>query len=223
MIPSLREPIESALLNEFNEEDYRVPKKFPSDPRNNKDGDTQRRYLSSITEYLNKTDYKASSPPRHIRLLNSKDFHTMLKHTILRLDPTYRPKRKFEDEVLDILKRFNYPLRETISPKSLLSIGAIHSNPMFFALLHWMVQCCRAMDVATPEDYQEATQFEMSLDTLFQLYHEYAVATYHLYMSRNDDHSVPYNELSNALGRNYKKKEIGMLVKTMFFFFPPNR
>ncbi|CEP12112.1 hypothetical protein [Parasitella parasitica] len=195
-----KKPLESDSVQEFEKGEYVSTKKFPSDPRNIKDSDTQRRYLQTITEYLHRTNYKSTSQSRNIRILSSTEFHAMLKHLLLRWDPDYRPKKKFEDEVVDLLKQMGYPLRDSISRKSLLSIGAIHSNPIFFGLLYWVVQMCKANDLAESDDFEEPIKLEMERNSLAKVFVDFTLSTYHIFMNGDDDYSVQINALTDAIG-----------------------
>ncbi|KAI8646522.1 HEC/Ndc80p family-domain-containing protein [Parasitella parasitica] len=195
-----KKPLESDSVQEFEKGEYMSTKKFPSDPRSIKDSDTQRRYLQTITEYLNRTNYKSASQSRNIRILSSTEFHAMLKHLLLRWDPDYRPKKKFEDEVVDLLRQMGYPLRDSISRKSLLSIGAIHSNPIFFGLLYWVVQMCKANDLAESDDFEEPIKLEMDRNSMAKVFVDFTLSTYHIFMNADDDYSVQVNALTDAIG-----------------------
>lgn len=179
-----------------------TPKRLITDPRNVKDPEVQRRYLRSLTEYLQKTNYRGTPPPHNIRALSNKNFEAIFKHLIARIIPAHRYKRKFEEEVMDILRMLNYALVDTISPKSLLSIGALHSNPQFFGVLHWLVECCKAYDaIRAPKEEEEPLPSLNGEDGLSQLFHEYAVATYHIYMEGSDDYSQVNQQLKDVFGR----------------------
>jgi SMC interacting uncharacterized protein involved in chromosome segregation len=191
-----RSAVERLKMNE-----KQSPKKLITDPRNVKDPEVQRRYLRNITEYLQQTDYKGPTPPRNIRALTARDFQAIFKHLIARIMTTFKYKRKFEEDVMDILRMLNYALVDTISPKSLLSVGALHSNPQFFGLLHWLVECCKAKDIISAPEEEEPLPSDNGEDGISQLFHEYAAATYHVYMGGSDDYSEVNQELKEVFGK----------------------
>jgi kinetochore protein NDC80 len=185
-----------------------APKKLVTDPRNVKDPEVQRRYLRNITDYLQETNYKGTPPPQNIRALSNKNFEAIFKHLVARLMPSHRYKRKFEEDAMEILRFLNYALVETISAKSFLSIGALHSNPQFFGILHWLVECCKAKDIIPePEEEEESLPSVNGQDGLSILFHEYALATYHVYMNGSDDYNEPNQELKEVFGNLGKKKK----------------
>ncbi|KAI9472306.1 MAG: HEC/Ndc80p family-domain-containing protein [Benjaminiella poitrasii] len=203
----------SEILVKFNVEGKAGPnKKFITDPRNIKDGDVQRRYLRDINEYLKRTKYEGPPPPRNIRSLGAKDFQAIFKHLIHRLLPTYEYKRKFDDEVLILLRKLNYPMVDTISPKTLLSVGALHSTPTFFGLLHYLVECCKANDLLEADKspgLENGSEFERA--GLSHIFHSFAVESYQHRMEGINDPSIARNNLKksfeNSIADNKKKAE----------------
>jgi kinetochore protein NDC80 len=130
------------------------------DMRYIKEVDTQRKHLKGVTDYLHESGYSGVPPPRNIRALGAKDFQSMFKFLFEKLRPDHVFNKKFEDEVMDIIRELNYPLLDSISPKALLAVGALHSNPSFFALLFWLMKRCRDKEQTTKLKQKEK---EMSL------------------------------------------------------------
>ncbi|KAI7901608.1 HEC/Ndc80p family-domain-containing protein [Cokeromyces recurvatus] len=193
---------QSELLIKFNTGDKSVPKKFITDPRNIKDGDVQRRYLRAIIEYLKKTRYEGPPPPRNIRSLGSKDFQAIFKHLTRRLLPNYIFNKKFEEEVLVLLRKFNYPMVDTINAKTLMSVGALHSTPTFFGLLHYLVECCKAADLVE-EDELPSPEHKAKFDRngLCKLFHDYTMESYQHHMEGMNDPKISRNNLKTIFER----------------------
>ena len=115
--------------------------------------------MLGVSNYLTEVGFNEVPIVRNIRSLSGRSFQSMFKFLVERAFPGYVFKRKFEDEVMDIIQTWEYPLADTINPKDLLAIGALHSTPAFYALLYWLVQCCKAQDTLQPPP-------EEPLDTL---------------------------------------------------------
>ncbi|RCH93907.1 kinetochore-associated Ndc80 complex subunit ndc80, partial [Rhizopus stolonifer] len=108
-------------------------------------------------------------------------------------------KRRFEEDAMVLIRQLGYPLADTINRKELLSIGAMHSNPTFIALLHWLVVVCKIMD--TPRLSDDEVDEEIDEEAVAQLLHAYAIAGYHKYMTGDDDMASLDQELEHIFER----------------------
>lgn len=154
--------------------------------------------MTSLVDYLTTTHYEGSWPTS-TRSLTSGQFQQMFRFLIYRIMPERVTKPKFEDEVLDVIRELEYPLVSMISPSSLRSIGALHTNPAFFALLFWLTQYCKT------GDYTDA-KLEILLDEPIQfdrVFDDYATECYIAYMSGSDEFSAQNRKLGHICGREF--------------------
>ncbi|GAN03177.1 hypothetical protein MAM1_0035d02628 [Mucor ambiguus] len=206
----LHPSIESSLATRFNENSVTPTiRKHPSDPRDIKSADTQRRYAQAIADYLEKIGFKEFVPQhRAIRSLSSKDFHYIYTHLVQHYDPSLRHKSKIEDHVIEIMNDLKYPLRDSISRKSLLSIGAIHSNANFYGLLHWLMEACKSRDVANPKEFKDppVADLEIEENAIASAFAEFSFATYRKYISSTEEPT--YDEEMDPLINRFGKKAL---------------
>lgn len=200
-------PVESALAIKFNEHDLTPTiRKYPNDPRDIKVTETQRRYAQAIADYLREIDLTEFSPPsKPLRSLSSKDFHYIFTHLVQHYDPSYRSKKKIEDHVIEILNSLKYPLRDNIQPKSLLSIGAIHSNPNFYGMLHWLMEACKSKDASHPTDFEDPALADLEIEEgpMACAFAEFSFAAYRKYITSpvTPTYAEEMDPLKNRFGK----------------------
>lgn len=175
------------VISKFNSPDKAPPRRPATDMRLLKDPGTQRKYLKAIVEYLNESNYSGVPPPKNMRSLGGKDFQAMFRFFIEKLLPNHTYKKKFEDEAMDIIRDIQYPLIDTISPKDFLAIGALHSLPAFYALLHWLMQCCRQKDrvMAITRKEREGTTSLTQLIHSGRLFYSFSAESYNAVFNGN--------------------------------------
>ncbi|KAI8355691.1 HEC/Ndc80p family-domain-containing protein [Blakeslea trispora] len=175
------------ILGRFNAGDTFETKKHTVDTQSIKDTENQRQSLREITEYLKRSGYDGPYI-KHINALSNREFQPIFKYLATKASPHYVYKKRFEEDVMILIRQLGYPAAETINRKELLSIGAMHSKPTFIALLHWLVLICKIMDTPiTSDNFKGETGKDMDEHDLTQLLHFYAVAGYHEYMAGNDN------------------------------------
>ncbi|KAI8056402.1 HEC/Ndc80p family-domain-containing protein [Thamnidium elegans] len=167
-----------------------------------KDSDTQRKYLSSLVDYLTATHYDGSRPTS-TRSLTSGQFQQIFKFLIHRVMPERVPKPKFEDDVLEVIRELEYPLVSMISPSSLRSIGALHTNPAFFALLFWLAEYCKTGDY-TKAKLQSLSDGPGQVDQVFE---DYATECYTAFMSGTNDFSLQNKKLGSVCDNILKEHQ----------------
>jgi kinetochore protein NDC80 len=137
----------------------------------------------------------------------------MFKYLTQRILPDFKFQKKFEEDIFEVMKLLKYPFIDSISPKSLLSIGALHSNPSFFGLLHYMVGICKVNDglnktpqdmtLSQPSSRTSVVSYSGGGDpiTSGQLFHEYSVDTYHAFMAGENDFTEQTEKLKQVFGK----------------------
>ncbi|KAL9536624.1 hypothetical protein MBANPS3_012505, partial [Mucor bainieri] len=165
-------------------------RKYPSDPRDIKSPETHRRYAQAIADYLEKIGFKEFVPQyKTVRSLSSKDFYYIYIHLVQHYDPSVRHKNKVDEQVIEIMNLLKYPLRDGISRKSLLSIGAIHSNAQFYGVLHWLMEACKSRDVSNPAEFEDPPLQDLQIEAhaMAAAFAAFAFAVYHKFLASRDE------------------------------------
>ncbi|OAD00106.1 hypothetical protein MUCCIDRAFT_83526 [Mucor lusitanicus CBS 277.49] len=203
-----RPTIRSSLADVFSEHSSPLAvRKYPTDPRDTKSNDTQRRYAQAIADYLEKIGFREFVPQyKAIRSLSSKDFHYIYAHLVQHYDPSLRHRKKIEDHVIEIMNSFKYPLRDSISRKSLLSIGAIHSNANFYGLLHWLMEACKSRDVSNPKEFKDpaVASLEIEENAMASAFADFSFASYQKYITSEEE--ATYDEEIDPLRNRFGKR-----------------
>lgn len=173
-------------------------------PESVKANDTQKRYLLNITGYLNETGYQGEIP-RIPRDIGNSSFQAMFKHMVLRLLPTLRFDNQFNDDFFEVIRILRYPFTDSIKPKSLSSIGALHTLPTLYCLLQWLMICCKSLDMYLEKAEQRYAARQQNQDPNVidksRLLQEYTMDTYHAFM-QNKDFKEQNKKLDEAFGKS---------------------
>ncbi|ORX50817.1 hypothetical protein DM01DRAFT_1337410 [Hesseltinella vesiculosa] len=199
-------PFISTAAETFNKGGSYASIKLHSDPRDIKSQDFQRPAIRSIVTYLSGAGYTGVIGIRTLRHMASKDFQAIFKFLHARIDVNYvYGKKKFEDEIIDILRMLKYPLADTISSKAMYSIAAPHSYPTFLALLLWMTDICKIHDSLVNEvnlgmQTSEVidTKEELGLDEMDMLFFDFTTMAYNSFMDGADDLKPIEEELNSV-------------------------
>ncbi|KAH9817116.1 HEC/Ndc80p family-domain-containing protein [Melampsora americana] len=108
----------------------------------------------------------------------NKDFQNILKFLVQCSDPGHRwgmNGKKFEDEVLPLLKQMGYVAVDAISKSGLQAAGSMHTWPTMLAMLHWIVMTIKLCEEArtNPHIYLDPNSEPSSQDL-----HAQAMATH---------------------------------------------
>lgn len=113
------------------------------DPRSNRDKAVQQVMRNVIFAWLQETQFQGTISRQTLLSPTAKDFRGIFEHLIGLLDPMYtfgEKGKKFEDEVVPILKAHSYPFAESIDKKWLAAPASMHSWPSLLAMLHWLTE-----------------------------------------------------------------------------------
>lgn len=111
------------------------------DPRP-RDKKTVGSWQTDVYEFLLERGYQEPLTTRTLQTPTTKDFQNIFKFIVTCSDPGHRWQtagKKFEDEVLPLLKQMGYMAVDTISKSGLQAPGSMHTWPTMLAMLHWMV------------------------------------------------------------------------------------
>lgn len=123
-----------------------VPSHTLKDPRNNRDKAVQQQMRNTIFSWLQESQFQGTISRQTLLSPTAKDFRGIFEHLINLLDPMYifgEKGRKFEDEVVPLLKACQYPFADSIDKKWLAAPASMHSWPSLLAMMHWLVELCK--------------------------------------------------------------------------------
>ncbi|EJD06000.1 uncharacterized protein FOMMEDRAFT_145334 [Fomitiporia mediterranea MF3/22] len=127
------------------------------DPRNIRDKAYQQTLRNTIFAWLQESQFQSTISRQTLLSPTAKDFRAIFEHLVGLLDPTLtfgERGRKFEDEVIPILKALHYPFADSIDKKWLAAPASMHSWPSLLAMLHWLTELSKAryayLDSADP-------------------------------------------------------------------------
>ncbi|WWC87195.1 uncharacterized protein L201_002081 [Kwoniella dendrophila CBS 6074] len=115
------------------------------DPRPIRDKGFQSNCIRNIQEYLLQSRYPFPLTSKTLSSPTSKEFQSIFRFLIDNLiDNSGGWSKKFEDDVMMILKDLKYPGMENVSKTALTAPGAPQSWSGLLAMLNWLVEICRA-------------------------------------------------------------------------------
>lgn len=120
-----------------------VPSHTQKDPRNNRDKAVQQQMRNTIFSWLQGSPFPGTISRQTLLSPTAKDFRGIFEYLIGLLDPSYsfgEKGRKFEDEVVPLLKAFQYPFADSIDKKWLAAPASMHSWPSLLAMIHWLAE-----------------------------------------------------------------------------------
>ncbi|KAK4688919.1 kinetochore protein NDC80, partial [Tremellales sp. Uapishka_1] len=117
------------------------------DTRPIKNATFQQQSQRNILDFLALHRCPIGIPPKFFTSATTVQFQQLFKWLIVELiDPHVVFGKKFEDDVIAILRDLRYPAVDSISKTSLSSIGSAVHWPALQAMLNWLVDLCKAQD-----------------------------------------------------------------------------
>ncbi|KAJ1974854.1 kinetochore-associated Ndc80 complex subunit ndc80 [Dimargaris verticillata] len=172
------------------------------DPRSIRSGQFIANSQRLILNYLTQSGYPRPVSQRNLSHPTGEDFRNIFKFIYSRLDANYGWGKRFEEDVLIILKGLNYPFADTISKTSLYAVGASNSWPNFLAALHWMVELATSAEQLgnTEPDFFSA-EFQSSQTFSEQAFFDYLSKAYCVFLGGQDDFEGFENDLAECFER----------------------
>ncbi|CAK5279591.1 unnamed protein product [Mycena citricolor] len=160
-----------------------------------------------ISQYLRSVHYDIG--PATLNNIQGKEYRAIVEFLILQLDPyhPFDPASRMEDEFIPALRALRYPFVNSIDVKSLAAPASMHYWPAFLGVMHWLVECCKA--IQTYEGSGDPTlqiaenipdEFEDPMDHQ-ALAFEYYEQAYALWMNMVDDFVEPKQSLEDRYAR----------------------
>ena len=110
------------------------------DPRPIKDQNFQLQCKRKLLSFLTSNDYGFEILPKTLSSPTALDFQNIFKFLFGLIDDGYEYSKKFEDDVIFILKTLRYPFASEITKSILHSVGSSASWPILLAMLAWLVR-----------------------------------------------------------------------------------
>jgi kinetochore protein NDC80 len=90
-----------------------------------------------------------------LRSPTQKDFTYIFQWLYHRIDPGYKFQKAVDSEVPTILRNLRYPYEKSITKSQIAAVGG-QNWPIYFAMLHWLMQLAQMMERYVVGDYDEA-------------------------------------------------------------------
>ncbi|CAK9436431.1 uncharacterized protein LODBEIA_P09890 [Lodderomyces beijingensis] len=105
-----------------------------------------------------------STTPLNENILKSptqRNFNDIFKFIILTIEPGYVFEKPVEQEIIPILKSYQYPYLNTISRSNFSAVGGQNNWPTFLGLLHWLVELSELLSNGlTDSSYEPDDDFD---------------------------------------------------------------
>lgn len=194
------------------------PSSAPSkDPRPLRDRGFQMETIKNLIAFLAKSSYPYPLSQKLLVAPSARDFQSIFKFIYSQIDPTYEWSKKFEEEVLPVMKALRYPWAHELSKSQLYAVGSMHAWPGLLGMLGWMVDlvnCCDILDSTTSTSFNNNnnsnnnTAYSTSEATNERLFYQYLIESYKLFLEGSDNFDSLLSVLEEGIeGRNYKVKE----------------
>lgn len=183
------------------------------DPRPLRDRGFQMETIKNLIAFLAKSSYPYPLSQKLLVAPSARDFQSIFKFIYSQIDPTYEWSKKFEEEVLPVMKALRYPWAHELSKSQLYAVGSMHAWPGLLGMLGWMVDlvnCCDILDSATSTSFNNNnnTAYSTSEATNERLFYQYLIESYKLFLEGSDNFDSLLSVLEEGIeGRNYKVKE----------------
>lgn len=131
----------------------------PLDPRRTRAANVKAQMVQDLSEFLSQRNFEMETKhtlgPQSMTNPTGKDFEKMFQFVYHCIDPAYRFRDKFENEVIAVLKQLRYPFDRNINKSQITAVGSANW-PTFLACLHWMMQLAKMMESYSTGAYDDA-------------------------------------------------------------------
>ncbi|KAI9482068.1 kinetochore-associated Ndc80 complex subunit ndc80 [Coemansia sp. RSA 989] len=181
------------------------------DPRPLKDRSFQSKAQQRIMNYLSTHGYPGLLTPKTLATPTVKDFQTIFKFLYAQLDPRYMYAKKFEEEVLIILRGIHYPYVNNISKSHIYSAGSLSTWPGLLAMLLWLVELIECVKQMSPEDVDvNDPEFKDSVQFVDRVFFDYLSQAYPVWLDSGDEPA----ELEEHLAKQFEQKNADLIQET---------
>lgn len=170
------------------------------DPRPIKEKQFQTQCISIIYNFLTENEYPQQLTNKTLLMPSSKDFQMIFKFIYSFIDPSYDGGKKFEDDVLILLKGLRYPFVSEISKSQLYAVGSMHSWPSLLAMLFWLTEIVISVKhlKTNPQEIEETRE---------KLFFDYLGKTYKEFLHGENEYTSMLNEFETKFNQRNSEVE----------------
>ncbi|KAI8320386.1 hypothetical protein GQ54DRAFT_239182, partial [Martensiomyces pterosporus] len=181
------------------------------DPRPLKERSFMAKAQQTIMNYLSTHAYPGVLTPKTLATPTVKDFQTIFKFLYAQLDPRYVYQKKFEEEVLLILRGIRYPYVSNISKSQIFSAGSLSTWPGLLAMLLWLVELIECVSRMNPQDIDMSDpDFKESSQFVDRVFFDYLVQAYPVWLDSGEEPQ----ELESILADQFQQKNAHLIQES---------
>lgn len=175
------------------------------DPRPIRDKQWQYAAIRNLIHFLLSSGYDRPISPKILTSPTTKDFQLIFKFLYNKLDEGYdwTTGKKFEDDVVTLLRGLKYPFIDGISRNALYSVGSMHTWPTLLAALVWMVE----LILATDQVKQDMDLEQLNDKNPERIFFEFVCRAYGEYLMGNED----FDAMQEDLAVLFQKKDEALI------------
>ncbi|KAJ1891229.1 kinetochore-associated Ndc80 complex subunit ndc80, partial [Coemansia sp. IMI 209127] len=178
------------------------------DPRPIKDRNFMAKGQQRIMNYLSTHAYPGMLTPKTLSMPTAKDFQTIFKFLYAQLDPRYMYVKKFDDEVLSVLRGIHYPYVGNISKSHIHSAGSMTTWPGLLAMLLWLVELIECVTQMNPQNIDvNDPEFKDSTQFVDRVFFDYLSRAYPVWLDSGDEPT----ELEANLAKQFDQKNASLI------------
>ncbi|KAJ2155915.1 kinetochore-associated Ndc80 complex subunit ndc80 [Coemansia sp. RSA 552] len=181
------------------------------DPRPIKDRSFQSKAQQRVMNYLSARAYPGNLTPKTLATPTVKDFQTIFRFLYAQLDPRYTYQKKFEEDVLQILRGIHYPYVGSISKSHIYSAGSMSTWPGLLAMLLWLVELIECVTQMNPQEVDvNDSAFKDSAQFVDRVFFDYLSQAYPLWLDSGDEPE----DLEQMLAQQFEMKNASLIQET---------
>lgn len=146
--------------------------------------------------------YQHPLSPKILSNPSGRDFQNIFMFLIKSIDPNFELRKKFEEEVISLIKALGYPF--SISKSALSAVGSPHTWPSLLGVLMWLVGQVKYKEAKL---HKEANSEGISIEQQRQkLVYTNVVAAYDQFLQGADEYPELNKELLDPLLEDKQKR-----------------
>ncbi|KAJ1668101.1 kinetochore-associated Ndc80 complex subunit ndc80 [Coemansia sp. RSA 1813] len=178
------------------------------DPRPIKDRNFMAKGQQRIMNYLSTHAYPGMLTPKTLSMPTAKDFQNIFKFLYGQLDPRYTYQKKFDDDVLNVLRGIHYPYVGNISKSHIHSAGSMTTWPGLLAMLLWLVELIECVTQMNPQNIDvNDPEFKDSAQFVDRVFFDYLSRAYPVWLDSGDEPT----ELEANLAKQFDQKNASLI------------
>ncbi|KAJ2801306.1 kinetochore-associated Ndc80 complex subunit ndc80 [Coemansia furcata] len=180
----------------------------PKDPRPIKERGFQAKAQQRIMNYLSTHGYPGMLAPKTLAMPTVKDFQTIFRFLYAQLDGRYVYQKKFEEDVLAILRGIHYPYVGNISKSHIYSAGSMSTWPGLLAMLLWLVELIECVGLINPST--DSSELKDSAQFVDRVFFDYLSVAYPVWLDSGEEPT----ELESVLAQQFEQKNASLIQES---------